>query len=331
MSVLIISQAQVRQLLLMDECIELMHMAFTALARETAIVPLRPIMRLPHKRGVLALMPGYSSNPEALAVKAIAVFPGNLGTSYDSHQGAVLLFDVNDGRLLSVMDASEVTAIRTAAASAVATELLAHQTAEELAILGSGVQARTHLEAMLAVRNIRRVRVWSRSPERAHAFSERERERFNVQFEVATDAAQAVYGAGVICTATAAREPVLLGEWLSSGAHINAVGSASPVMRELDTAAVRNARLFVDSRESAVNEAGDFLIPLKEGAIREDHILAEIGEILEGTAQGRTHDDEITLFKSLGLGIQDVLAADHIYAKAKDLGVGTEVDLGGLR
>jgi ornithine cyclodeaminase len=331
MSVRIINQVEVRQLLLMDECIELMHMAFTALARGEAIVPLRPIMKLPDKRGALALMPGYSSSPKALAVKAIAVFPGNLGTPYDSHQGAVLLFDVNDGRLLSIIDASEVTAIRTAAASAVATELLAHQTAEDLAILGSGIQARTHLEAMLAVRNIRRVRIWSRSPQRARAFIERERERFNVQFEVATDAVRAVDGASVICTATAAREPVLLGEWLSSGTHINAVGSASPIRRELDTAAVSNAKLFVDSRESAVNEAGDFLIPLKEGAIREDHILAEIGEILEGTAPGRTHDGEITVFKSLGLGIQDVLAADHIYAKAKDLGLGTELDLGGLR
>ncbi|UCG85019.1 MAG: ornithine cyclodeaminase family protein [Gemmatimonadota bacterium] len=331
MSVLIINQAEVHQLLLMEECIELMHMAFRALAQETAIAPLRPIMKLPDKRGVVAMMPGYSSGPEALAVKIIAVYPGNLGTAYDSHQGAVLLFDVDDGRLLSLIDASEVTAIRTAAASAVATELLAHQTAEELAILGSGVQARTHLEAMLKVRNIKRVRIWSRTAERAHAFAEREQERFNVEFEVVSEAKQAVLQASLICTTTAAREPVLLGEWLSSGTHVNAVGSASPVMRELDTAAIRNARLFVDSRESAKNEAGDFLIPLQEGAITDDHIVAEIGEILEGSAPGRTHDDETTVFKSLGVGIQDVLAADHIYAKAKDLGMGTEVDLGGLR
>ena len=331
MSVRIINQAEVRQLLLMDECIELMHTAFTALARGTASNPLRPIMKLPHKRGVLATMPACSSNPEALAVKVIAVFPGNLGTSYDSHQGAVLLFDTDDGRLLAIMDASEVTAIRTAAASAVATELLAHQTAEDLAILGSGVQARTHLEAMVAVRNIKRVRIWSRTSERAQALVERERERFNVQFDLTEDAAQAVRGAGVICTTTAAREPVLLGKWLSDGAHVNAVGSASPVMRELDTAAVLRARLFVDSRESAVNEAGDLLIPLEEGAITGDHILAEIGEILEGSAPGRSHDDEITVFKSLGVGVQDLMAADHVYHKAKELGVGTEVDLGGLR
>ena len=331
MSVLIISQAEARQLLTMDECIELMHMAFTALAQGTAIVPPRPVMQLPDQRGVFAVMPAYSSRPEAIAVKAIAVFPGNLGTRYDSHQGAVLLFDANDGRLLSIIDASEVTAIRTAAASAVATELLAHQTADKLAILGSGVQARTHLEAMLSVRNIQRVCIWSRTAERARAFVDRERERFDVQFAVAADPAEAVRQAAVICTTTAAREPILLGEWLSSGAHINAVGSASPVTRELDTTAVTNAKLFVDSRVSALAEAGDILIPLNEGAFREDHIQAEIGEILEGNAQGRTHDDDITLFKSLGVGIQDVLAADHIYAKAKDLGVGTEVDLGGLR
>jgi alanine dehydrogenase len=331
MSVLMINQAEVRQLLLMDECIELMHEAFTAAAQGSALVPLRPVMKLPDGRGVLGMMPGYTSKPEILAVKVITVFPGNLGTSYDSHQGAILLFDPGTGRPLSIMDASEVTAIRTAAASAVATDVLAHQTADELAILGSGVQARTHLEAMLAVRNIKRVRIWSRTIEHARDLVAREQGRFNVQFDIVDDPERAVQRAGVVCTTTAAQDPILLGEWLSAGVHINAVGSASPYARELDTKAVSMARLFVDSRESALHEAGDFLIPLKEGAVTTDHIVAEIGDILEGAAAGRTHDDEITLFKSLGVAVQDAFAAHHIYSKARELGIGADVDLGGLR
>jgi ornithine cyclodeaminase len=207
---------------------------------------------------------------------------------------------------LAIVDASEITAIRTAATSAVATKLLAREGASDLAILGSGVQARTHLEAMLLARRIQRVRLWSPNPDHARRFAERETQRHGIKVEAKGTAKEAVAEADIICTTTAAREPVLMGKWIAPGAHVNAVGSSVPFTRELDTAAVVKARLFVDRRESTVNEAGDFLFPKKEGAIGDDHIQGEIGEILLGQVVGRASAAEITLFKSLGLAVEDL-------------------------
>jgi len=242
-----------------------------------------------------------------------------------------MLFETEHGRLLAIVDASQITAIRTAATSAVATRLLAREEASDLALLGSGVQARTHLEAMLLARPIKRVRVWSRDPDHARHFAERESQRRGIKVEPMGTAQAAVAEADMICTTTAAREPVLLGEWIAPGAHVNAVGSSVAFTRELDTAAVVKARMFVDRRESTINEAGDFLFPKKEGAIGDDHIQGEIGEILLGQIAGRTSPDEITLFKSLGLAVEDLAAAHHIYLKALEKGLGMAVELGGSR
>ena len=331
MKVLIINQAEVRQLLPMDECMDVMEEALKTLARGDAILPLRPILWLPEKVGALGMMPSYLGDIQAMGLKVIAVFPGNHGTQYDSHQGAVLLFETKYGQLLAIMDASNITAIRTAAVSGVATRLLAREDADDVAILGSGVQARTHLAAMINTRTIRRARVWSRNAEHAVHFAERESQRHGINVEVSTTAQAAVEGASIICTTTSSREPVLEGAWIASGAHINAVGSSVPFARELDTAAVVKSRLFVDRRESTLNEAGDFLIPKQEGVIGDDHILGEIGELLLGTVQGRKANDEITLFKSLGLAVEDLAAANHIYKKALATGAGTAIELGGER
>lgn len=310
---------------------EVMAEALKTLARGDAINPLRRGLLLPEKVGVLGLMPAYVGDIKALGVKVITVFPGNQDTEYDSHQGVVMLFEPEHGRLLAIMDASAITAIRTAAVSGVATKLLAREDAGELAILGSAVQAHTHLTAMLLARQIKRVRVWSRRFDHAQAFAQRESERHSIAVEPVATAQEAVAGADIICTTTAAREPVLLGEWLAPGAHINAVGSSVPRARELDTAAVVKSRLFVDRRESTLNEAGDFLIPKDEGAIGDDHIQGEIGEILLGQVAGRTSPDEITLFKSLGLGVEDVAAAHHMYHQAVEAGVGAWIEFGGRR
>jgi ornithine cyclodeaminase len=229
------------------------------------------------------------------------------------------------------MDATEITAIRTAAASGVATQLLAREEAGDLSILGSGTQAKSHLEAMLLCRKIRRVRVWSRHQENALGFARRESQRHEIKVEPMASAKAAVEGADLICTTTSSPDPILLGEYLSGGAHINAVGSSVPFARELDTAAVTRAMLFVDRRESTLNEAGDFIIPKKEGAIGDNHIQGEIGEIVIGKIQGRKTPEEITLFKSLGLAIEDIASADHIYRKALSKGIGTLVELGGRR
>ena len=331
MDVLIINQQEVSRLLPMPAAIEAMGNALAALARNQAIQPLRPVMWLPQRTGALGMMPGYLAPLKTMGIKVVSVFPGNAGTRYDSHQGAVLLFETEHGRLLAIIDATEITAIRTAATSAVATDALARPEARTLAILGSGVQARSHLAAMRAVRPLEQVRIWSRTQAHAERFVDRERFIDGPPLETAATVRQAVKDADIICTTTAASEPILQGEMLRPGAHINAVGSSVPFARELATSAVLRAALFVDRKESTINEAGDFLFPKKEGAIDEDHIVAEIGEILIGEHPGRRSDEEITLFKSLGLAIEDVAAAHHIYTQARELGIGTMIELGGSR
>jgi ornithine cyclodeaminase len=331
MQVLIVSQSEVMELLPMSDCIDVMAQALTTLAQGEAILPLRPIMWLPERVGALGLMPGYLGDIQAMGVKVVSVFPGNHGTEYDSHQGTVLLFETEHGRLLAMMDATEITAIRTAATSGVATRLLARGEANDLALLGSGVQAKSHLAAMLAVRDIQRVRVWSRNADHARHFAQAQAKKHGINVEVSGSVAEAVAGADIICTTTAAPEPILHGDWLEPGVHINAVGSSVAFARELDTDAMVKSRLYVDRRESTVNEAGDFLFPQKEGAIDESHIVGEIGEILMGKVAGRQTDSEITLFKSLGLAVEDVASAYHIYKKATVTGRGTWVELGGER
>ena len=328
---LILTQPEVRRLLPMRACMGLMAEALRSLGRGEGINPLRSAMRLPDERGILGLMPGMSGSPDALGLKVVTVFPGNHGTPYDAHQGLVVLFDSKYGLPIAILDASEVTAIRTAAVSGVATELLAREDATELAILGSGVQARTHLEAMLEARPFQRIRVYSPTEANRRAFAERESERHGIAVEAVASAEDAAYDADVICTVTSAREPVLKGAWMAPGTHVNAVGSSVKFTRELDTDAVVRSRLFVDRRESTVNEAGDFLFPRNEGAIDDTHIVGEIGEILLGEVTGRESAEEITLFKSLGLAVEDLVSAHYVLERARAEGVGVSVPLGGLR
>jgi alanine dehydrogenase len=287
-------------------------------------------MLLPGDTGnLMGLMPSYLGGIQSVGVKVIAAFPTNHGTEYDTHQGVVILFDAEYGLLRAIVDGTAVTAIRTAAVSGVATRLLARPDAGDLAVIGAGTQARSHLEAMLAVRAIRRVRVFSLPLEGAHAFAERETRRHGIRVEVMNSAREAVEGAEIVCTVTSAREPVVLGEWLAPGAHINAVGAFTPTTRELDTTAVAKARLYVDRRQSTLNEAGEFLIPKREGVIGDDHIVGELGEVLMGKIPGRGSADEITLFKSLGIAIEDLAAAHHIWRKAEETGAGAWVEIGG--
>jgi ornithine cyclodeaminase len=331
MKVLFVNQEEVPRYLPMAECMDAMTRVLSTLARGEAILPLRSILWLPERVGGLGLMPAALLPDRVVGLKAITFFPGNEGTELDTHQGAVLLFEAERGQLLAVMDATSITAIRTAAVSGVATRALALEDAHDLAILGSGTQARTHLEAMRVARPIRRVRVTSKDLERARAFAERESGKHGIAIEPVASVREAVAGADIICTATSSREPILLGEWLSPGAHINAVGSSVPSARELDTAAVVRSCLYVDRRESALNEAGDFLIPKKEGAIGDHHIIGEIGEVLTGRIHGRTTAKEVTLFKSLGLAVEDVASARHIYEKAQTSGIGRFLEFGGSR
>lgn len=330
MTAIVLSQAEVRRLLPMTECVELMDEVLRTLARGQATNPLRTGMLLPDGKSLLGMMPGHVQEPPGLGLKAIAVFPGNHGTQYDSHQGVVLLFDTENGVPIAILDGSEVTAIRTAAVSAVATRALAREDAGDLAILGSGVQARTHLEAMGTVRELRRVRVFSRSAANRQAFAERESARHALAVEAVGSAREAVEGADLICTTTSSSEPVLQGEWIAPGTHVNAVGSSARSARELDGSAMAKCRLFVDRRESTLNESGDYLMALEEGAIEEDHIQGELGDVLLGDLAGRGSAEEVTLYKSLGLAVQDVASAHYVHARALEQGVGTAVELGGL-
>lgn len=334
MPTLLLSDHDVRKFLPMAECIDVMAEALKSVSEGASILPLRTVIRLPDTLNAFASMPAVLGQGDAASIgaKLITVFPGNDATPFDSHIGVVLLFDAKHGALQAVADASSITSIRTAAVSGLATRLLANDDAKELAILGAGVLAMTHLDAVLAVRPIERVRVWSRSGSRAYEFATQARLRHeHVEIVVCEQAHEAVSGADVVCTVTSSRTPVLEGRWLTPGAHVNAVGASISTARELDSEAMKMSRLFVDKRESTMAEAGDFLIPKSEGHIADSHILGELGDLLLKRVAGRTDDKQITLFKSLGLAVEDVAALRHIYEKATAAGAGKEMAFGGLR
>ena len=316
MSVRILDETDVRRLLPMGECIDVMTDVLAGLARDELYNPLRFVVRPPDEPSLMGLMPAHRRGDAPLwSLKALTIVPGNSARGLDSHQGFVALFDGVTGEPRALLNAGGITAIRTAAVSGVATRLLARQGARTLAILGTGTQGRSHLEAMNAVRTFERVVAWSASGRSLDGA------------ESAANAEEAVREADVICTVTASAEPVLERGWLKPGVHINAVGSSIPTTRELDTATMTAAALFVDRRESTVNESGDYLFPLREGALDESHIRAELGEVLIGTAAGRTSDDEITVFKSLGLAVEDLAAAEHVFARAEAENAGTMVSV----
>jgi ornithine cyclodeaminase/alanine dehydrogenase-like protein (mu-crystallin family) len=276
---------------------------------------------------VMAWMPAHRSGPAAVyGMKVLCVIPGNPARGLDGHQGQVLLADGVTGQLRALLDAAPVTAVRTAAVSALATRLLARADASTLAIVGTGVQALRHLESIPLVRPIERVRIAGRTPERAAEFVEGLTGRFPFIVEARASAEAAVRGADVVVTATSSHEPVLAREWLERGAHVNAVGASQPTHRELETTVVADALLFTDRRESLENEAADYRLALAEGRIDPTHLRGELGELVVGKAVGRTSDDELTLFRSLGLAAFDVAAAEHVVAKATAAGVGTLVE-----
>lgn len=326
MEIRILRGAEVRDLLPMAECVDLMQRTMIAVAERRVVPPLRSLMVMPDDRGMLGNMPGYLAEPECFGVKLVSMMPRNKPPECSSHPGLVLLFEAEHGRPVALLDAGEITAIRTAAASGLATRLLARPDAGDLALLGAGEQARSHLEAMRLVRALRRVRVWARDGDKAASFAKIEGARHRIAVETSATVQEAVAGADIICTVTKAREPILLGEWLSAGTHLNVVGSSVATATEIDTPAVATARFFVDCRNSTVHEAGDYLRALAAGAITPEHILGEIGEVANGSKIGRRSPLDVTLYKSLGIAPQDLAAAHHVLQKARAAGVGQIVD-----
>jgi len=331
MRVLVLSHREVLAALPLEACATAMAAVLTEQARGGTYMPLRSVMMPPRAAGFFGLMPGWHGQQQdraaAFGLKAVCVMPGNPARGLDAHQGLVALFDGETGVPTAILDASAVTAVRTAAVTAVATGLLARHDARTLAILGAGTQARAHLRALARVRDFEQVRVYA--PTRAHAQALVEQARLaRGELVVAASAEEAVGGADVVVTVTSAREPVLRHAWLKPGAHVNAVGASTPQARELDTATVAASALFCDSRESLRHEAREFQLAISEGLIAgEQHVRGELGEVLAGIAPGRRDDGELTLFRSLGLAVEDLAAAELAVAVAAERGLGTQVDL----
>jgi len=321
--ILVLAGHHVHELLPYAECADVMREALAGLARGQIQQPLRTVVRPRDAAGFMGLMPAYS--PDAgYGLKAICITPGNPAIGKDTHQGGVLLFDGRSGEPLALVNASAVTEVRTAAVSAVATDLLARPGPAELAIIGTGVQGRAHAHAIAATRPLTGIRLAGRDPARTREVAAELGGQLGVPVSGHDDVAEAVAGAGIVVTATSSREPVLRREWLAPGVHVNAVGACLPTDREIDTATMAEAAIFADSRESVSHEAGDFLLAERDGAV--NPVRAELGELLTGTAPGRAAADEITLFESLGLAAEDLAAVSHLYEKATRRGAGTPAD-----
>ncbi|WP_087725131.1 ornithine cyclodeaminase family protein [Pandoraea sp. PE-S2T-3] len=329
-AVLLLDAAQVAALMPVADAIPVMSEMFAALAREQIYLPLRQIIRPPEAlgaKGMLGMMPAFiagsagngagGDKPPVYGAKVGTFFPGNSTLGKDPHQGCVVLMSGETGELLAIMNAAEITGIRTAAVTGLATRLLARHDATCLALIGAGHQAHWHLAALAAARPLQHVRVASRSRASAQAFVDKEQPNYSFTLEAADSVEAAVCDADIVVTVTNTTEPVLHSAWLAPGTHVNLVGSSTPRHREADTELMARARLFVDRRESTVNESGDYLAAAAEGRIGPEDLLAELGELVIGRHPGRTSAEEVTLFKSLGMGAQDVALAAALYRRAQ--------------
>src|SRR5580692_3069960 len=326
MEIRVLRGAEVRGLLPMLDCIELMRKTMIAVSEGRVVLPLRSVMPMPGDIGMLGNMPGYIADPECFGVKLVSLIPRNKPPEHSSHLGLVLLFEPEHGCPVALADAAAITAIRTAAASGLATRLLARPEAADLALLGAGEQAQSHLEAMLCVRPLKRIRVWARDADKARSFAATEGAKHDVIIETAATVKDAVQDADIICTLTKARDPILEGAWIATGAHLNVVGSSIAAAAEIDTEAVVRARFFVDCRNSTVNEGGEYLRALKAGAILPAHILGEIGEVAKGSKAGRLSASDVTLYKSLGVAPQDLVSTHYVWERARAAGIGQVID-----
>ena len=325
MSLLIIRAEEIRELLSMADCIEAMDRAMKAFSAGEVEIPARTIAPLSDNRSFFILMPGEMSSPAMYGAKIVGLHPDNPARGRAAVQGFVVLFDSETGNPLALVDGAEITAIRTAAASALATRILARKEAGSHGILGTGVQAASHLDAIQCVRDVQAVRVWGRDFEKAQSFAAQHATRLDIDITAVADPAEAG-SCDILSVVTNSPEPVLSGNWLQPGAHVNLVGAHESHDREADTGAVARSRVYVDSVAGALSESGDILIPISEGAFTRDHIVDEIGNVLLGKAPGREDPYQITLYKSLGLFAQDLFASAVLLEKALETGKGRSVE-----
>ena len=319
---LVLSESDVRAVLPMQELITAMQAALTSFSMGRVRQPLRTVLEVGDSKAFFGVMPAFLPDSGALGTKLVTVFGSNLERGLPSHLATIVLLDSTTGEMRALMDGRYITEARTAAVSAVSAQLLSRPDASTLAIIGTGVQARSHLEALNLVRELREVRVWSPTPSHRDAFAGEASRHVSARIEAAASAEAAVSGADLIALVSSSREPVVRSEWISDGAHVCAVGACRPDQREMDSSLVRRSRLFVDSREAALAEAGDIVIPIKEGMIDAGHIAGELGEVAAGTIPGRTTTSEVTLFKSLGMAVEDVAAAHLALERAAVRGLG---------
>ncbi len=323
---LVLSEADVKSLISMDDLIQAMESALVEFSGGRVQQPLRTVLAVGEK-SFFGVMPAFVPALPALGTKMVTVFAANAERGLPTHLATITLLDPETGALQAILDGRYITEARTAAVSAVSVKHLARESAGTLAIIGSGVQARSHLEAIPRVRRLREVRVWSRSAEHRETFASEMSSTSGSRVVAVSSAEQAVAGADLIVLATASREPVLRSEWVEEGAHICAVGACRPDQREMDAALVARARLYVDSREGALAEAGDVVLAIADRAIDASHIAGELGEVVAGAVPGRLRASDVTIFKSLGMAVEDVGAAHLAFERAKKRGAGRNYEL----
>lgn len=323
----ILSGKQIRETVRMKDVIDAMHSAFIELSSGRVEMPIRSHISIAQPEGTALFMPSYMKTTEMIGIKTVTLFENNRKSSIPYIQGMVCLFDGDNGAPKAVLDGMTITALRTGAASGLATRLLARKNSSTCAIFGAGVQGRTQLEAVCAVRDIQKAFIFDTFPTAAKKFAEDMSKQLNIEIMVATTSEEAVRNADIICCATISETPIFFDKELPIGVHINAVGSYKPHVQEVPEEMVVRSRLYVDHRESALEETGDLIIPINNGSITPQHIIAEIGEVAAGHAPGRTSDTEITFFKSVGVAVQDLAAAAIILKKAEQLNIGTIADL----
>ena len=313
----------------MSQAIEAVKEAYAQLSAGGADLPLRSRIDVPEHQGTTFFMPAYLGSTADLAVKIVSVFPRNVAQGIPTIAAVVIVLDASTGRPTAILEGASLTAIRTGAASGAATDVLARPEAKRVAIFGSGAQARTQLEAVCTVRRIEGVRVFSLDPKGARSMAEELAGRGPVPSDVvvASTPDEAIADADIICTATTSETPVFRGADLKPGTHINAIGSYTPQMQEVDPTTILRSLVVVDSKEAVLAEAGDLLIPIEQGKMTPDVIHAELGEILNGDRHGRTSPEQITLFKSVGVAVQDAITAGRALARAKQLGLGQMIEL----
>ena len=323
---LILNASDVAKCLSHKDCIDVLDAAMRSVSQRDVVIPLRQWMAVPGSNGKLGLMPGYLGAPRSFGVKIVSKYPRTPDSPYGSHAGGILLFDAEEGIPVALLDGSEVTAIRTAAASALATHVLARKDAKTLAILGTGLQARHHIAAIQCIRSVEHVLIWGRNRDRAAAFLDKLNAPATIKRECVDHPEDAVSCADIVCTVTSSQTPILMGSWLRPGTHVNLVGAAVRSSAEADNDVVARSKFFVDHLDSAMEQAGELLNAIEQGRITQSHVAGEIGQVLDGAIAGRAEDSDITVYKSLGIAAQDLAASYHAVERARAAGLGTTVD-----